>query len=350
MKLLKAIIITLGVLIFIFFLFILISTMFDYRPDKITRLRQNTAADSIDIYKEYEILTWNIGYAGLDKNMDFFYDGGKKVRTTKPQLTKNLQHIGDFIQQNDTLDFILIQEIDRSSRRSYKINELEELKSKLNRFDYFFGKNYDVSFVPVPVFNPLGKVLSGIATFAAYSPSEALRYSFPGNYTWPKSLFMLDRCFVVCRFPTDNGKEFILINTHNSAYDDGSLRKMQMDYLRDFLVNEYNAGNYILVGGDWNQCPPGFKPGFTNQPWDTLNLSFIPDDYLPANWTWAFDPSAPSNRRVVTQYEEGRTPVTVIDFFLLSPNLNLYGIRTIDLKFENSDHNPVIITFKFSEQ
>ena len=46
---------------------------------------------------------------------------------------------------------------------------------------------------------------------------------------------MLDRCFLVNRYPVSNGNELLMINTHNSAYDDGSLRKQQMDFLKDFL-------------------------------------------------------------------------------------------------------------------
>ena len=31
-----------------------------------------------------------------------------------------------------------------------------------------------------------------------------------------------------------------------------------MEYLKKMLELEYSQGNYIVVGGDWNQCPPGF--------------------------------------------------------------------------------------------
>ena len=35
---------------------------------------------------EISLLTWNIGYCGLDKEMDFFYDGGTKVITPKENM------------------------------------------------------------------------------------------------------------------------------------------------------------------------------------------------------------------------------------------------------------------------
>ncbi len=345
MKILKSLLITVGVIVFLFALFIIHSTMSDYRPKEITRFHTVTDADTINLSSPFSILIWNIGYAGLDKDMDFFYDGGEKVRTPEPRLMENMNAITAFVRNNDTADFIFLQEIDRKSHRSYGINELKELRSSLHGFDCFFGKNYDVSFVPVPVTNPMGSVLSGIVTFSCYHPSDVSRYSFPGNYAWPKSLFMLDRCFLVSRYPVSGGSELVLINTHNSAYDDGSLRKMQMAYLKKFILNEYASGNYVLVGGDWNQCPPFFSPRFNEQPFDSLNLSYIPEDYLPEGWTWAYDRSVPSNRRVVMEYTRGKTLTTVIDFFLLSPNLRLASIKAIDLGFENSDHNPVVASF-----
>ena len=122
-----------------------------------------------------------------------------------------------------------------------------------------FAKNYDVFFVPVPPATPMGKVLSGLTIFGKYQPTSSVRYSFPGEYGFPKQLFMLDRCFLVNRYPLSNGKELLIINTHNEAFDPGQIRKAQMSYLKDFLLTEFRNGNYIITGGDWNQAPPGFQ-------------------------------------------------------------------------------------------
>src|SRR3712207_7070413 len=47
---------------------------------------------------------------------------------------------------------------------------------------------------------------------------------------------------------------FRSINTHCSAYDKGGKMKLeQMKYLSQFIDSEYKKGNYVLVGGDWNQ-------------------------------------------------------------------------------------------------
>jgi len=36
----------------------------------------------------------------------------------------------------------------------------------------------------------------------------------------------------------------------------------------------------------------------------------------------------------------------VIDYCLISPNIDMIEVKTIDLKFENSDHQPVLAKVK----
>ena len=208
-----------------------------------------------------------------------------------------------------------------------------------------FAKNYDVFFVPKPISNPMGKVLSGIATFSKYTPASSTRYAFPGDFGFPTQLFWLDRCFLVNRYPLTNGKELVLINTHNEAFDEGDIRKAQMEYLKGFILNEYRIGNFVIAGGDWNQCPPDFKPAFHG---DRVNTSqmVMQSDYLPSEWKWAYDSTTPSNRTVIAAYDHSTTTTTVIDFFLLSPNTEYDYVKCSRLGFTNSDHNPVIIRVK----
>jgi endonuclease/exonuclease/phosphatase family metal-dependent hydrolase len=76
---------------------------------------------------------------------------------------------------------------------------------------------------------------------------------------------------------------------------------------------------------------------------DTINLTYIEKDYPEANWTWAFDSDHPTNRRVAVPYDPETSLTTVIDYYLLSPNLSVEEIRTIDLDFRSSDHQPVLL-------
>ena len=332
-------------MVILFALFLLYGTISDYRPDEKTLLFEQADApvltDSI-----FDLMIWNIGYCGLGHEMDFFYDGGEKVRSEEATVKFNLLHVLEYTASLDSCDFFLFQEVDVKSKRSYRINQLDALLNHLKGSHASFGKNYDVFCVPMPVTSPYGRVLSGIATLSKTKAASSVRHSFPGNYAWPKGTFMLDRCFLVNRYPLAGDRQLLVINTHNSAYDDGTLRKGQMDYLHEFLVDEYEKGNYIIAGGDWNQTPSGFQPEFEHNIFDTIQLAYIEEGYLPGDWTWLYDPTVPTNRRVAKPYDPALSPTTVIDYYLLSPNIIPVDIHGVNLGFVSSDHQPVLAKVK----
>jgi endonuclease/exonuclease/phosphatase family metal-dependent hydrolase len=340
--LLKVLFWIVGLAVMTFAFLILYATFSDYKPEKQEIVFDSPKTDVFPEWPEIDLMIWNIGYCGLSSDMDFFYDGGKKVRTSREQVLANLKNVISELQSNDTMEFFLLQEVDVSSKRSYGICEFDSIESSLPNYQSFFGKNYDVFFVPLPPSDPMGKVLSGLQTLSKSPPSSSVRWSYPGKFAWPKSLFMLDRCFLVNRYPMAGGNELVVINTHNSAYDAGGiLRTQEMNYLKNFLLAEYEKGHYVIVGGDWNQSPPGYKCEYTTDVFDNEDFTVIPDAYLPDDWKWVFDPSGASNRRVKIPYERGKTTTTIIDFYLLSPNVEALTVNTLDLKFDNSDHQPV---------
>jgi endonuclease/exonuclease/phosphatase family metal-dependent hydrolase len=344
-KILKTILILIIALVIGFIGLIVYALISDFKPAVQIPISDNHSAAVLKDSSELTLMTWNIGYCGLDKDMDFFYDGGTKVFTPKEKCISNLSAVGKFIKQNDSIDFIFIQEMDKASKRSYYINEYDSLSIMMSSHKGFFAKNYDVFFVPVPPVSPMGKVVSGLSIFSKADPSLSVRYSFPGEYGFPKQLFMLDRCFLANRYPLGNGRELIIINTHNEAFDKGEIRKEQMAYLREFILEEYKKNNFIITGGDWNQTPPQFRSDYLYNKTDTMNM-VIPADFLPEGWKWVYDNKSPSERSVVAAYDKAVTPTTTIDFFLLSPNIESLSVRCINLNFENSDHNPVLVKVK----
>ena len=344
-KILKTLLIAVIVIAVFFAGIIIYALVSDYRPQEKTTIEVNDATGQLSDSITLSLLTWNIGYCGLDNKMDFFYDGGKKVFTPKMQCLKNLSAVMGFLKGNDSIDIVFLQEVDRKSKRSYDLDEHATITGHVKYLSKTFATNYKVFFVPVPLSSPMGRVYSGITIMSKYIPESSVRYSFPGKYGFPKQLFMLDRCFMVNRYPLKNGKELLIINTHNEAFDPGEIRKAQMAYLKDFVVKEYNKGNYIIAGGDWNQCPPDFKPDFSKNKVNTDQM-VMPTDFLPADWRWIYDSKTPSNRTVIAAYDPAVTTTTVIDFFLLSPNVRALSVKCLDLGFANSDHNPVRMKVK----
>ncbi len=243
-----------------------------------------------------------------------------------------------------------LQEVDRDSKRSYHINQFRgQLKISFQITMQLFWNELRCGFCSHSPYRTHGKGESGLMTLSKQGPVSVERHSFPGNYSWPMKLFMLDRCFLVSRYAVSNRKELLIINTHNSAYDDGSLRAQQMNHLSAYLLAEYEKGNYIIVGGDWNQTPFGFEPELPSHRFDNENLSYIEKDYPAAGWHWAYDPELPTNRRVATPYDRANSLTTVIDCFLASPNVELSKVKTVDLDFQYSDHQPVQVEASLSK-
>lgn len=294
------------------------------------------------------LVIWNIGYAGLGEESDFFYDGGTTVRMDEQTVRKNFEGIYEFVTSNDSIDIFMLQEVDYDSKRSYGTNEYDRLSESMDDYSSSSCLNYNVGFVPVPYLNPMGGVEAGLVNFSKFKPFESVRYQYPSSYSWPNRIYFLDRCCLLNRYPLENGKALVIINTHNSAYDDGGMKKVEMDYLKDLVTQEYEAGNYVVVGGDWNTCPPFFEvdkfiPANANV--DELP-SRVPDDYL-TSWGWAYDPAFPTNRSLKSPLDHSKTPKQLIDYYLVSPNVEIQDCRTMALQFKYSDHEPVYLKVAF---
>jgi endonuclease/exonuclease/phosphatase family metal-dependent hydrolase len=338
-----------------FVLLLVWATLADFKPPKKIPAEKKGDARILGFDDSvFTIQSWNIGYFGLGKECDFFFDGGKMTRPSNEQYLKYSGQALRFLEKTDTADFYFFQEVDLYARRSYFDNQVEKLQGIFNGMESLFALNYVVPFVPVPVKNPMGKVNSGILNFSSFKTSENTRYAFPTSYSWPVRLFQLDRCFMVNRVPLPDGKELILINTHNEAFDDGSQRKKQLAVLKDMMMAEYSRGNYVITGGDWNQNPVGFSDlaigRFSNLDVQRVIEPEIEADFLPKEWQWVFDPEYPTNRDVDAPYERGKTKTTIIDFFVVSPNVEVLEIKTYDLGFEWCDHQPVVMKFRLQRR
>ncbi len=339
--LIKSFILIAGILILLIASFFMYSTINDFTPNK-EQIEFTNLESPLAVTDTINLMTWNIGFLGLGEQMDFFYDGGNNVITTSEDYIKNQEFIKGFFNSQDKTDFWLFQEVDIYSKRSYFKDQREIFKSD-KLFNHFFSQNYKVSFVPVPFYQPMGKVNSGLYTISSFQPTEVITRYFDGNYSWPTKLFMFDRCYSVLKFKTNYIGDLILINTHNSAFDDGNLRVSQLNELISYARNEYLNGNYIIIGGDWNMNPPGFISADIKNYLSIINPHQISDTIITNKWQWVYDSTIPTNRSLDESFDPETTETTTIDFYLLSPNIKPLIVKTLDLGFMSSDHNPVYV-------
>jgi endonuclease/exonuclease/phosphatase family metal-dependent hydrolase len=340
-------------------------TMTDFQPEEkiglIPQAPQAMEAKKID-KAELKLINWNIGFGGLGGRANFFYDAGgfffangKMVRSPREDVEYYLKGIDSFLKAERDADFILLQEVDSMAHRSYKMNQIKRFSDIFAGYQYVFGVNFNVGYVPMPVARPwdvIGQVYSGIVTYLRYPATEAVRYQLPGDFGWPMRIFNLDRCMVAHRIPTEKGNDLVLVNIHFSAYDaKGVLRKQEMDYMQKYVLSEYEKGNYVIVGADWNQCPPDFvfnkyMPSMV----DSVNYpGNIAADFMPNGWTWAADTTLTTNRKLNDTYIRDQTFSTLVDYYLLSPNVELLSVKGIDLDYQYADHQPVRLQVRLSD-
>jgi endonuclease/exonuclease/phosphatase family metal-dependent hydrolase len=339
-KMLKILLCFIGGLALMVVIALFVFILTQYRPKDKEIIFTTNKPDTLNLHTPINIMSWNIGYAGLGAQMDFFYDGGEQVRPQKPAMQECLAAITAMLDKKDAIDIFLLQEVDKRAKRTYKLNQVKYLAKALPAYEPFYGKNYDVAFVPIPLHNPLGKVNSGLLTLSGLQPKKVIRWSLPGKYSWPKRLFMLKRCMLSHHYPLESGNELIMINLHLSAFDNGALKSKQMAFLKDFCLREYEKGNCIIAGGDWNQLPPGFTPDFDHHVVNN-SLPAISPGYFPTGWQWVFDPAVPTNRSLNQPFNKQTTQTNVVDYFLASPNVKVQHIETTHLQFQWSDHQPV---------
>lgn len=298
------------------------------------------------------IMTQNTGYAGLGKDSDFFMDGGKDVKPTVEQVDTNRERLSTQVAEQGA-DVYFLQEVDTNSSRSYGIDQSQRYLERLGTFYLSsYALNYSCDFVPYPL-PPIGKVHSGLQTLSAFHVESAQRIALPCPFSWPVSAANLKRCLLVSYVPLEGSdKQLVLVNLHLEAYDDGEGKAAQTKMLMDFLTGEYEKGNYVIAGGDFNQTFPGALDAFPIKDADLWTPGVLEDDMLPEGWQFACDLSTPSCRLLNHPYDpnpEGNQ-FYVIDGFILSPNVALDSVETLDMQFQYTDHNPVLISVTLTEQ
>lgn len=326
--------------------FLVIITIIEYKPEAREDLLIFGKAknESLDVNKSYSITSFNIGYGGLSETEDFFMDGGERVRPDSKSLVENnIKQIKAKIMALNS-DFVFIQEVDEDSKRSYNINQIEALL--LDNMEGSLAYNYKAKYVPFPL-PPIGKVNSGILTMAKYQIKDSERIALPNPFSWPVRTVNLKRAMQITRYPIkEKENDLVLINFHLEAFDSGEGKREQTKLLADIIVSEYEKGNFVIAGGDWNQTLLKDFQLDSNllTEWTPGTLDW---DSLP-NWEIGADQNTPSNRSLIKPYlgNEEELAKFYIDGFIVSPNVQIKETQVSAMAFKYSDHEPVKMEFE----
>ena len=255
--------------------------------------------------REIEVLSWNLGFGGLGEGAEFFPDGGKRfIPSARRDVRRYVEGIGAFLGQAGA-DVFLLQEAAAPSVVNRRVDLLAELVGRLPERWHTYCPE---------VLIPLPRVSVGQVTFAPGPPRVVERLELPRERG--RQYFHL----LVTRFPVSGGLgELVLANVHLSAFDEGALlRHRQLETVTAFLLAEAARSNYVVLGGDWNLLLAETRFPHTTAQRYLFWVHPLPPGFPPPGWRLAIDDTVPT----------------------------VLGMRTVDLGFRFSDHQPVLLSLR----
>ncbi len=311
--------------------------------------------------KEYTLVTFNIGYGIKDDGFSDYFavdiNGNQGERTraeSESKVRSNLEGIIATLKGINP-DFILLQEVDTNSARSFNIDEDELISGRFPSTEHAclpsrFG------FCPFPMAEMLGDVESGLS-FISNVKSKASQVGLDFDSSVIKSEnYGKDKYLQIIRCDIDNSdKQFVLINLQFATNDiSGEVREKNLEQLEGLLYEEKIKGNYVIVGGDFNlvltaNAEDRVKEGGEEKPNSVYDLSTVFDGYTLLIGT----PENPdlddgTFRYMHSDYDKESTYTAITDGFLVSDDIiDCIEITVLNShEYKYSYHNPVVLKFK----
>ena len=310
------------------------------------------ARSPVQTGREYTAVSYNIGFGAYTADFTFFMDGGKESRAHSKESVLDCVNGTSGTARSFGPDIALFQEVDTDSTRSHHVNECQLIVDNFSEegaWDSVFAQNYHSAYLMYPLSKPHGKSNSGILTLSRMDITSSLRRSLPIASGF-KKIIDLDRCYSICRLPVENGKELVVFNAHLSAYGtDASQGSAQLQMLFGDMKKEYDKGNYVLCGGDFNHDFTGTSGEYFN-PQSTESFSWcapFPDDMIPDGFTkcTGYAEEFMHTSRYTDKPYSGDSLVFILDGFILSDNIDCTYVQNIDTGYQYTDHNPVVLKF-----
>lgn len=353
-KVIKAILIVLAAVFVIVGGYLIYAFSSYYRlPDNMTleivELPEASSNKAVPVGEELTAISYNIGFGAYTPDFSFFMDGGvSSWGASKESTIADVAKAAGYVQSYEP-DFVLFQEVDLDSTRSYHVDQeaiLDEFFPKYNRVG---ALDYDSPFLFWPLLQPHGSSVSELATYSVYPMTSALRRSLPVSETVTK-IVDLDRCYSRITIPTENGKDLCLYTIHMSAYGmDDSVRQGQIAMISEDMNADVNAGNYVICGGDFNHDLLAADDADVSVGWAMP----FPRENLPEKMKFVLDlwpreeveTMHHSCRDADAPYEEGVSYTITVDNFIVSDNVEITSYDIPNTGYAYSDHEPIVIRF-----
>ena len=326
-----------------------------FHPAKLQKekVRCSDPAPTLQPGQQIKVLSWNVQYMA-GKGYYFFYEGGRDKRPSAASIQHTIKSVADIITAEDP-DIVLLQEVDTGAARTDYRNQIHDLLALLPgkyrcRTSAWYWK---ADFVPHPAI--FGAVGMRLATLSKYRIAQATRHQLPLIPEGPlRRQYNLKRAVLEARLPVAGGRFFAALNTHLSAFAQGTdTMERQVAEVKNILDRLSAEDIPWIAGGDYNLLPPGKAYGRLRQkakqayrPQTEIKALFdayraVPgieavNSENPALWYTHF-PNDPGIDR----------PNKTIDYIFYADNLEIVSRKVLHADTQAiSDHLPVITEFR----
>lgn len=271
----------------------------------------------------FSIVTYNIGYlSGMTNNL--------AVEKPKSLFDDNLELVLDKF-KNLNADILAFQEIDFASKRSFDVNQQDEIAAL--GYNYVGQTvNWDKKYLPYPEF-PIsmhfGRILSGQSVLSKYKIEEQEKIELERNSTNPfyYDAFYIDRLAQIVKIKIQ-GKIVVIINVHLEAFHQPTRMNQTKKIIE--LYSIYSKKFPTILLGDFNS-----DINYENACIDLLLK-------LPKTGTADF------NKNAIQNTFNSEEPTERLDYIFYNTDFIKYIDGRVLTEFEQaSDHLPLIMNFKF---
>lgn len=231
-------------------------------PADLEPIPASCASDApvLPVGRPIKVLVWNVQYAASRKHR-FFYDGGTAVHVPREDVEATIDAISAVIRREEP-DLVLLQEVDRGSDRTHRIDQHAALLQAVPYPCHASTPYHRVGYLPHPGHEHLRRVDMHLSIFSRYRLGDLERVQLPLlDEPWWRRVMNLRRALMVAELPVEDGRTFVAMNTHLSAFSrgDGTLGR-QMEVLDRFAALAETGKQPWLLAGDLNALPPGDDP------------------------------------------------------------------------------------------
>jgi endonuclease/exonuclease/phosphatase family metal-dependent hydrolase len=305
-----------------------------------------------------KVLSWNVQFLAGRPGNNFFFDGGSDPWPSLQTVSSNAQAVADIIRQEDP-DIVLLQELDDGAGRTHFQDQLQMVLDLLPQ-DY---AEHTSTFYWLADFVPHSELLGGVgmkmSIISKYRLAEAKRYALPAitSDDIVSRQYNLKRAIQSTHLPIEGGGKLSVLNTHLSAYAQGSDTMVRQVAMVDRVFGDVGAlGEPALLGGDFNLLPADSA----YQHLDANSRKYYNIDgteITPLLKRYGSVPSLPEtlgdNRESwfthIANDNHSEKPDKTIDYIFYTGKLTLneHYVRSSDT-LRISDHLPVVASFTLS--